>query len=112
MTRLVNDVQRLTRADRVALIDDTSCSSRVLHRRHVAATISTRQAISIELILAVVGAILIALGGAKDSNVLGAIGAFAWMAALQPLIKYERYAIRRAAFAADPARRARWHSAC
>jgi hypothetical protein len=87
-TRRVNEVQRLKRADRVALIEDVSRASLVLHRRHVARTISIRRAISVEVILAVVGAMLIVLGGAKDSSVLGAIGAFAWMAAFQPLIEY------------------------
>ena len=87
-TRLVSDLQRLPRAERAALSDDISRASRALHRRHVTGTISIQRAIAAELGRAVVGAILVALGGAADSNLFGAAGALAWVVAFQPLLKY------------------------
>ena len=86
--RLINDIERLAQTERAALSEDLSRASRLLHRRHVGRVISIRTAIAIELGLAVLGAVLIAFGGMADSNLLAAIGAFAWIVAFQPVIKY------------------------
>jgi hypothetical protein len=86
--RLVVDVERRPIAERAALSEDLSRASRLLHRRRVARALSIQSAIAFEIGTVVLGAILIAIGGVADSNLLAVMGVFAWIVAFQPLIKY------------------------
>ena len=86
--RLVDEIEQQPREERAALRDDISRASRALHRRHVGRTIPIGLTIAAELGLAALGAILIALAGRAGSNVLGILGACAWITAFQPLLKF------------------------
>jgi hypothetical protein len=87
-TRLLDEILRRPRAERAALSDEVSRTSRALHRRHVSITAPVRLALALEIGLAALGAIVIALAGRVDSNALGAAGALAWITAFQPLVKF------------------------
>ncbi len=85
---LISEIERQPRDERSALRDDVSRTSRALHQRHVTRTIPVPLALAAELGLTAVGASLIVLAARERSNVLGVVGACAWITAFQPLVKF------------------------
>ena len=85
---LVSEIERQPRDERSALRDDVSRTSRAFHQRHVTRTIPVPLALAAELGLTAVGASLMVLATREQSNVLGVVGASAWITAFQPLVKF------------------------
>ncbi len=86
-SRLTRQVRALPIDARRAVAEDLSRVSRKLHLRGGRRTLSVRAAYIAEAVLAVAGAVILALGAGNRSNVLVIVAALIWTTAFQPLVK-------------------------
>jgi hypothetical protein len=74
-------------AERAELATEISEVSRRLHLRRPRYTMGVLDAVLIEALVAIVGAILVADGIARNSNPLAVAGMLLWAASFEPLLK-------------------------
>lgn len=86
-SRLVRDVRNSPREQRRALADDLSRVSRKLHLRGGRRTMALDAALLTEFAAAMLGALLLGVGTAAESNVCALIGLVLWASTFQPSLK-------------------------
>ena len=86
-SRLVKEIRALPVAQRREYSRDLTRVSRKLHERGGRWTISSPAGYAIEVALAIIGTIVLAVGAADRSDILVATAALIWTMAFQPIIK-------------------------
>ncbi|MGH7906517.1 MAG: hypothetical protein ACREP6_07790 [Candidatus Binataceae bacterium] len=84
---LVREIRSRRRSERAALAIDVSRISRKLHMRGGRRTMAIEAALLIELCLMMLGALILGIGLAADSNAAAIIGMILWVMAFQPTLK-------------------------
>ncbi|HKV55379.1 MAG TPA: hypothetical protein VJN94_12145 [Candidatus Binataceae bacterium] len=85
---LVRALRSRPAAERAALAGDVSRVSRKLHQRQPRKTYPIPAAIALEVALAILGPVMLAISVRLHSNLLAIAGAGVWMTAIEPLLKY------------------------
>lgn len=86
-SRLVREVRKRPREERRALSDELSQVSRKLHLRGGRRTVPVEAALLAEFAATMLGALLLGIGTAANSNILGIIGVLTWTGTFQPSLK-------------------------